>query len=83
MRTVRPEPAERGGLDIHSTVLCKIVEYAADSVPGTLRHERRLAGLEVGESGASARVTGRPGRARARRCAAGADAALPGRESAA
>ena len=42
-------------------VLCKIVEYAADSMPGTLRHERKLAGIDVGESGASARVTVGPG----------------------
>ena len=61
MRTPLAEPAERGRLDIHPTVLRKIVEYAADSVPGTLRNERRLAGIDVGESGASARVTVGPG----------------------
>ena len=61
MRTPLAEPAERGSLDIHPTVLRKIVEYAADSVPGTLRNEHRLAGIEVGESGASARVTVGPG----------------------
>ena len=42
-------------------MLCKIVEYVADSVPGTPRHERRLAGIDVGESGASARVAVGPG----------------------
>jgi uncharacterized alkaline shock family protein YloU len=57
LRTEKADPAERGSLDIHPTVLRKIVEYAADSVPGTLRNERRLAGIDVGESGASARVT--------------------------
>jgi uncharacterized alkaline shock family protein YloU len=57
MRTALAEPAERGRLDIHPAVLRKIVEYAADGVPGTLRNERRLAGIDVGESGASARVT--------------------------
>jgi len=57
MRTAKAEPAERGRLDIHPTVLRKIVEHAADGVPGTLRNERRLAGIDVGESGASARVT--------------------------
>ena len=57
MRTALAEPAERGRLDIHPTVLRKIVEHAADAVPGTLRNERRLAGIDVGESGASARVT--------------------------
>ncbi len=57
MRTTQAEPAERGSLEIHPTVLRKIVEYAADGVPGTLRNGRRLAGIDVGESGASARVT--------------------------
>jgi hypothetical protein len=52
MRTPQAEPAERGRLDIHPTVLRKIVEHAADGVPGTLRNERRLAGIDVGESGA-------------------------------
>jgi uncharacterized alkaline shock family protein YloU len=56
---VNPLPAveERGRLDIHPAVLRKIVEHAADQVPGTLRHERRLAGIDMGEAGASARVT--------------------------
>ncbi|GAA1276476.1 hypothetical protein GCM10009609_44320 [Pseudonocardia aurantiaca] len=48
---------DRGVLDIHPSVLRKIVEHAADEVPGTLRHERRLAGIDVGEAGASARIT--------------------------
>jgi Uncharacterized protein conserved in bacteria len=51
------EHGDRGRLDIHPTVLRKIVEHAADQVPGTLRHERRLAGIDVGEAGASAKVT--------------------------
>jgi uncharacterized alkaline shock family protein YloU len=57
MRTALAGPAERGKLDIHPVVLRKIVEHAANSVHGTLRNERRLAGIDVGESGASARVT--------------------------
>jgi uncharacterized alkaline shock family protein YloU len=57
LRTALAEPAERGTLDIDPAVLRKIVEYAADGVPGTLRNERRLAGIDVGETGASARVT--------------------------
>jgi uncharacterized alkaline shock family protein YloU len=57
VRTPLAEPAERGSLDIHPTVLRKIVEHAADSVPGTLRNGRRLAGIDVGQAGASARVT--------------------------
>jgi uncharacterized alkaline shock family protein YloU len=52
-----PAVAERGRLEIHPAVLRKIVEHAADQVPGTLRHERRLAGIDIGEAGASARVT--------------------------
>jgi uncharacterized alkaline shock family protein YloU len=51
-----PAMADRGRLEIHPTVLRKIAEHAADQVPGTLRHERRLAGIEIGETGASARV---------------------------
>jgi uncharacterized alkaline shock family protein YloU len=54
---VADDPGERGRLEIHPTVLRKIVEHAADQVPGTLRHERRLAGIDVGEAGASARVS--------------------------
>ena len=57
MMALLAEPAERGRLDINPVVLRKIVEHAADSVPGTLRNERRLAGIDVGEYGASARVT--------------------------
>lgn len=48
---------DRGSLEIHPVVLRKIVEHAADQVAGTLRHERRLAGIEVGEAGARAKVT--------------------------
>ena len=55
--TPLPAVEERGRLDIHPAVLRKIVEHAADQVPGTLRHERRLAGIDIGEAGASARVT--------------------------
>lgn len=50
-------PEDRGVLDINPVVLRKIVEHAADQVPGTLRHGRKLAGIDVGESGARARVT--------------------------
>ena len=57
MRAPLAEPAERGRLDISPVVLRKIVERAADGVQGTLRNERRLAGIDVGEYGASARVT--------------------------
>jgi uncharacterized alkaline shock family protein YloU len=60
--TSLPAIAERGRLEIHPAVLRKIVEHAADQVPGTLRHERRLAGIDIGgEAGASARITTGPG----------------------
>jgi uncharacterized alkaline shock family protein YloU len=50
-------PAElRGTLEIAPSVLRKIVEHAADQVPGTLRYGRRLAGIDVGEAGASAKI---------------------------
>ena len=49
-------PEERGITEVNPAVLRKIVEHAADRVPGTLRHERRLAGIDVGETGASARI---------------------------
>jgi hypothetical protein len=48
MRTAPAEPAEHGRLNIHPAVLRKIVEHAADGEPGTLRHERRLAGIAIG-----------------------------------
>ena len=59
--TTLPAVEERGRLEIHPAVLRKIVEHAADQVPGTLRHERRLAGIDIGEAGASARVITGPG----------------------
>jgi uncharacterized alkaline shock family protein YloU len=54
-------PEERGVTEVNPVVLRKIVEHAADGVPGTLRHERRLAGIDVGETGASARIAVGPG----------------------
>ncbi len=54
------DPAERGRLAIAPAVLRKIVEHAADGTPGTLLHERRLAGIGVGTAGATARVAEGP-----------------------
>lgn len=51
------DPGDRGHLEIDPLVLRRIVEFAADQVPGTVRHGRRVAGIDVGEAGASARVT--------------------------
>jgi uncharacterized alkaline shock family protein YloU len=45
-----------GSLDIAPIVLRKIVEHAADQVPGTLRNEHRLAGIDVGETGSHAKI---------------------------
>lgn len=52
------EVAERGRLDVALSVVRKIAEYAADHTAGTVRTQRRLAGLGLGEAGASARVSG-------------------------
>lgn len=56
--TATDESAERGRLDVAFSVVRKIAEYAADHTEGTVRTQRRLAGLDLGESGASARVSG-------------------------
>ena len=52
------EAAERGRLDVALSVVRKIAEYAADHTAGSVRTQRRLAGLDLGESGASAKVSG-------------------------
>ena len=54
----QPEPGERGRLEISSAVLCKIAEHAADLVYGSVRVHRRVAGVELGEKGASAQISG-------------------------
>lgn len=53
-----PDPAERGRLDISRTVLRKIAEHAADTVAGSARVRRRVAGVGLREHGASARLSG-------------------------
>jgi uncharacterized alkaline shock family protein YloU len=55
--TAGSDIGDRGRLEIHPIVLRKIVEHAADQVPGTLRHARRVAGIDVGEAGSSAKIT--------------------------
>jgi uncharacterized alkaline shock family protein YloU len=52
------EASERGRLDVALSVVRKIAEYAADHTTGTVRTQRRLAGLDLGEAGASAKVSG-------------------------
>lgn len=55
---VPDEASERGRLDVALSVVRKIAEYAADHTAGTVRSQRRLAGLDLGESGTSAKVSG-------------------------
>lgn len=51
------DAAERGTLDIDPSVLRKIVEHAADRAPGTRHRSRTVAGVGVGESGPSAKIS--------------------------
>ena len=50
------EAGERGRLEISDAVVRKIVERAADAVPGSVRGSRRVAGVALGETSASAKV---------------------------
>jgi uncharacterized alkaline shock family protein YloU len=52
------DPGERGRLQISRTVLRKIAEHAADQDPNCARTRRRLAGVGLGEHGATAQVSG-------------------------
>lgn len=49
---------DRGALEIHRSVLRTIAEHAADTVSGSARVRRRIAGVGLGTHGASARLTG-------------------------
>lgn len=51
------DPESRGTLEIDHTVLRKIVEHAADQAPGTRHRTRTVAGLGVGESRPTARIS--------------------------
>jgi uncharacterized alkaline shock family protein YloU len=51
------EPEVRGTLEIDPTVLRKIVEHAADQAPGTRHRARTVAGLGVGESRPTAKIS--------------------------
>ena len=48
----------RGRTNVALIVVRRIAEYTADLVEGTSRTRRRLAGLGLGESGATAHVSG-------------------------
>lgn len=54
----RADPADRGRLQISRSVLRKIAEHTANQDPGCARTRRRIAGLGLGEHGASAQVSG-------------------------
>lgn len=56
------EAGERGRLTISPSVLRKVVEHAADTAPGVVPAPRSLAGVGMGTTGASAKVTARGGR---------------------
>ncbi len=51
------DPSERGRLKIDASVLRKIAGHAADLIPGTLPAPRTVAGVGLGNTGASAKVT--------------------------
>lgn len=53
-----PPPERRGRLEIDQSVVRKVAEHTADLVPGTVKATRRLVGVEVGERGATVRVSG-------------------------
>lgn len=53
-----PDPGERGTLSIDHLVVRKVAQRAADQVAGTAKVERKVAGLGLGDQGASARVSG-------------------------
>jgi uncharacterized alkaline shock family protein YloU len=55
-RAVLAAPEERGALEVHQTVVRKVAEHAADTTPGTLPTRRTVAGVGVGQQGASAKV---------------------------
>lgn len=54
-------PEDRGGLEVDPAVLRTIVEYAADTAAATRHRTRSVAGLGMGSTGPSAKVTPRPG----------------------
>lgn len=51
------DAGERGTLDIDQSVLRKIVEHAADRAPGTRHRARTVAGMGVGESRPTAKIS--------------------------
>ncbi|MGX7826737.1 Asp23/Gls24 family envelope stress response protein [Actinokineospora sp. 24-640] len=60
------DAADRGTLTIAPSVVRQVAERAADATPGTARTTRTVAGIGLGEHGASASVDGEGGRVRLR-----------------
>ncbi|HEY2223840.1 Asp23/Gls24 family envelope stress response protein [Actinomycetospora sp.] len=56
--TAGDEAGERGTLEISFSVVRRIAEHAADTTEGTIRTERRLVGVGLGEAGSTAKVSG-------------------------
>lgn len=56
--TADDEAGERGTLEIAFSVVRRIAEHAADTTEGTIRTERRLVGVGLGEAGSTAKVSG-------------------------
>ncbi len=57
VRPAASDPGERGRLRIDPSVLRKVAEHAADLTPGALPAQRTVAGIGLGSTGATARVT--------------------------
>lgn len=53
------DPGERGRLQVDLGVVRKVAQHAADLVPGILPAPRRVAGVGLGTSGTSAKVSAR------------------------
>ncbi|HEY6421887.1 MAG TPA: Asp23/Gls24 family envelope stress response protein [Pseudonocardiaceae bacterium] len=51
------DPDDRGRLRIDPSVLRKVAEHTADHTPGTVAAPRTVAGVGLGATGATARVT--------------------------
>jgi len=51
------DPGERGRLRIDPSVLRKVAEHAADLTPGALPAQRTVAGIGLGATGATAKIT--------------------------
>ncbi|MGH3621950.1 MAG: Asp23/Gls24 family envelope stress response protein [Sciscionella sp.] len=53
-----PAPERRGRLEVDQSVVRKVAEHTANLVPGTVKATRKVAGVGIGERGATVRVNG-------------------------